>query len=267
MADTFTTNYNFRKCEVGADNNTWGGFTNSNWDLLDTTLFSNLALKLSLSGGTMTGTLQSLDVIPADNTNRKLGSSAKVFSDAFVQNINFYTPAGPTLNGTLFSSGTGWVLKFSGAGQSFVAQDHSGNTIWTSGESGAFSVGRVSSPGSANLTVYGAGVFSNTVTGQNFVATSDARLKKDVREIDDALSLALSLRGVRFKWIDDGLKEDGEDQFGVLAQEVQQTAPGAVRVNAGKYLGVDYNQLVPILIEGIRVLTERVCALENRNEP
>jgi hypothetical protein len=262
MADTFTTNYNFRKCEVGADNNTWGGFTNGNWDLVDSTLFSNFALKLSLSGGTMTGTLNSLDIIPVDNTNRKLGSSAKVYSDIFVQNLNFYTPAGPpTLNGTLFSSGTGWVWKFGGAGQSIQWQDHSGNQLGAIGESGAWVVGRPSLPGAVSFTVYGAGTYSGTVTGQNFVASSDARLKKDVRDIDDALSLVLALRGVRFKWI-----EDESESLGVLAQEVLPVAPSAVRLNAGKYYGVDYNQLVPLLIEGMRVLAERVTALEGRHE-
>lgn len=264
MADTFTTNYNFRKCEVGADNNTWGGFTNSNWDLLDSTLFSNLALKLSLSGGTMTGTLNSLDIIPADNTNRKLGSSAKVYSDIFVQNLNFYTPAGPpTSNGVLLSSGTGFVWKFAGVGQSIQWQDHSGNQIGAIGESGTWTIGRASLPGGPGLLCYGPATFSGIVTGQNFVASSDARLKKDVREIDDALSLVLALRGVRFKWIEEGTV--GEDQLGVLAQEVQHYLPGAVRLNAGKYLGVDYNQLVPLLIEGMRVLAERVTALEGRH--
>jgi hypothetical protein len=261
MADTFTTNYNFRKCEVGADNNTWGGFTNSNWDLLDTTLFSNLALKLSLSGGTMTGTFNSLDILPADNTNRKLGSSAKVYSDVFVQNINFYTPAGPpTLNFTILSSGTGLVAKFAGAGESIQFQDHSGNQIGAIGESGTWTVGRPSLPGGPGMLIYGPATFSGIVTGSNFIASSDARLKKDVREIDDALTLALSLRGVRFRWI-----EDESEQLGVIAQEVQGVAPSAVRLNAGKYLGVDYNQLVPILIEGLRVLAERVTALEGRH--
>lgn len=264
MADTFTTNYNFRKCEVGADNNTWGGFTNSNWDLLDTTMFSNLALKLSLSGGTMTGTIQSLDVIPADNTNRKLGSSAKAYSDIFVGNINFYTPAGPpTLNFTILSSGTGLVAKFAGIGESVQFQDHSGNQIGAIGESGTWTVGRPSLPGGPGMLVYGPATFSGIVTGQNFVATSDARLKKDVREIDDALSLVLALRGVRFKWIEEGTV--GDDQLGVIAQEAQHVVPGAIRLNAGKYLGVDYNQLVPLLIEGMRVLAERVTALEGKH--
>lgn len=262
MADTFTVNYNFRKCEVGADNATWGGFTNGNWDLLDTTLFSGLAAKLSLSGGIMTGTIQSLDVIPADNTNRKLGSSAKVFSDVFVANINFYTPGSPpTLNGTLFSSGTGWVWKFGGIGEAIQWQDHSGNQIGAIGESGTWTVGRPSLPGGPGMLVYGPATFSGIVTGQNFVASSDERLKRDVREIDDALSLVLLLRGVRFKWI-----EDNSEQIGVIAQEVQKVAPSAVRLNAGKYLGVDYNQLVPLLIEGMRILAERVTALEGRHE-
>lgn len=261
MADTFTTNYNFRKCEVGADNNTWGGFTNTNWDLLDTTMFAQLALKLALTGGTLSGALNTLDVIPADNTSRKLGSSAKVYSDLFVQQINWYSVAAtPTLNGSLVSSGAGWVWKAAGA-QTWQWQDVSANLVLSIGSNGTIVFGSVAHQ--CNLTFNGGASFTGNVSGQNFTATSDSRLKRDVREIDDALTLALQLRGVRFKWVESA--EGDEEQFGVIAQEVQKTAPGAVRMNAGKYLGVDYNQLVPILIEGLRILAERVTALEGRH--
>lgn len=85
---------------------------------------------------------------------------------------------------------------------------------------------------------------------------SDAALKTNITEIDTPLDRILSLRGVSFTWnhtaYPDLNLETGHD-YGVLAQELAIVFPELVTpdTNTG-LLRVDYDGLIPILIEAIR---------------
>ena len=51
--------------------------------------------------------------------------------------------------------------------------------------------------------------------------------------------------------------------IGVLAQDVQKVLPEIVdEIEGGKYLGVDYPALIPLLIEAIRELDDRTSLLK-----
>lgn len=68
------------------------------------------------------------------------------------------------------------------------------------------------------------------------------------------------LNGVYFNWITNepsGLSYDRDRHIGLIAQEVQAVLPEAVSpVEDGKYLGVDYVSMIPVVIEAIRELDE-----------
>ncbi len=129
----------------------------------------------------------------------------------------------------------------------------------------------------ADLGVEGAG-FS---TG-GWVTVSDRRLKHQVEPISDALNRLLQLNGYRYRLQvpKSGTRhEDGtvdapsthaETQYGVVAQEVEQVFPEMVSakqvfLNQGddsEYKTVNYDELIPVLIEAIRELNAKVEALE-----
>lgn len=101
--------------------------------------------------------------------------------------------------------------------------------------------------------------------------TSDQRLKENVVEIADPLDKVAQLRGVNFDWkqgIDDNFSKyispkSGHD-IGVIAQEVEAVVPEAVRTYPDGWKGVDYTKLVPVLIEAIKHLNNRVVQLESQ---
>jgi len=129
------------------------------------------------------------------------------------------------------------------------------------------------------LTVYGAAHISGTglavgtsltpsgtdgrIDASNDVvafSTSDARLKKDIENITDALEKVLTLRGVTFTW-----KEEHKDvhgytgkDTGVIAQDVEKVLPEVVQHRDNGYMAVKYEKMMGLLIEAIKELNNKV---------
>jgi len=95
--------------------------------------------------------------------------------------------------------------------------------------------------------------FSSTVA-------SDMNLKENITDTKYGLDTVMQLRGVEYDW----KREDMGHDVGVLAQEVEAVIPELVKdVDGlrGKFKAVDYNKLVPILIESIKELKTEVDSL------
>ena len=102
---------------------------------------------------------------------------------------------------------------------------------------------------------------------------SDARLKANVRSISDVvdpLLLLEAIRGVYFNWdtsVPFNSRLTGEQQVGVIAQEIQAVLPEIVKVNEStpeEYLTVNYELLAPILIEVCKSLKARIALAKAR---
>jgi hypothetical protein len=92
--------------------------------------------------------------------------------------------------------------------------------------------------------------------GNDIVAysSSDERLKENITPIENALEKVLSLTGVEFDWkpeYKDAHGYEGHDT-GVIAQQVQEIIPSAVRTNQTGFLAVRYEKLIGLLIEAMK---------------
>jgi hypothetical protein len=94
----------------------------------------------------------------------------------------------------------------------------------------------------------------NFTAAANVTAYSDARLKKDVSTIGNALDLVSKMRGVRYTRIDSEVKG-----VGVIAQEMREVLPEVVM--DGENLSVAYGNIVGVLIEAIKELRAEVNEL------
>ena len=128
---------------------------------------------------------------------------------------------------------------------------------FTSG--GSLGIG-VTSP-SNTLDVKGSGGFSGRVSAFEFLTLSDRRFKTNITGIENAGELLDRMRGVRFMW-----RDLSNNDIGVIAQELQDVLPEAVIGNeeVDPKLSVAYHKIVPILIEVVKDLKERVRRLEAR---
>jgi hypothetical protein len=105
-----------------------------------------------------------------------------------------------------------------------------------------------------------------TVTGDiTAFYTSDARLKTDVVRIPNALDKVSAIGGYTFKWNEIAKDKDlSVREAGVIAQEIETVLPEAVKTREDGYKGVDYEKLVPLLIEAIKDLRAEVELLKNK---
>ncbi len=109
-------------------------------------------------------------------------------------------------------------------------------------------------------------------TGNITAFVSDERLKTDIKRIESPLEKLLSLRGFTYKFNDlaKSLTENYGDeiQVGVSAQEVKKVLPEAVKpapINPD-YMTVQYEKLVPLLIEAMKEQQETIENLKSRLE-
>jgi len=100
--------------------------------------------------------------------------------------------------------------------------------------------------GSGNLTML-----------NNVTAYSDARLKKDIVKIDNAIDKVQQLNGYTYTRTDTGSR-----QAGVIAQEVMKVLPEVVMGSEETNYSVAYGNMVGLLIEAIKEQQEHINRLE-----
>ena len=99
------------------------------------------------------------------------------------------------------------------------------------------------------------------VTGDIFAfSSSDIRLKDNISPITKALEKVKSISGNTYT-----KKSDGSAHTGVIAQEIEALGlPGITTTRSSGFLAVDYEKLVPLLIEAIKELNVKVDNMKEK---
>jgi hypothetical protein len=97
----------------------------------------------------------------------------------------------------------------------------------------------------------------NIVATGNVSASSDVRLKSEIELIEDALSKIKEIRGITYKRMG-----QRERNAGVIAQEVETVLPEVVKTDEDGFKSVCYGNMVGLLIEAVKELSERIEELE-----
>ncbi len=104
----------------------------------------------------------------------------------------------------------------------------------------------------------------------DWLANSDSRLKKNIRELDsdEMLSKILTMQGVSYEWNDDktGVRRPTGEQIGFIAQDIERVWPEKVSADNLGYLQTSYGDYDPVYVEAIKALYERIKQLEERNQ-
>jgi len=97
--------------------------------------------------------------------------------------------------------------------------------------------------------------------------SSDERLKKNIKPIENALDKVHKINGVTFDWNDVGLENDPNRQkhitnVGVIAQEIYAIMPEVVHERVDGFLAVDYERMCALLIQAIKEQSEEINNLK-----
>tara|TARA_R110002012_G_scaffold202923_2_gene372109 strand:+ start:24972 stop:27563 length:2592 start_codon:yes stop_codon:yes gene_type:complete len=113
-----------------------------------------------------------------------------------------------------------------------------------------------------------AGTYSTLITAQVQVdakgrvlsfSASDVRLKKEISKISGVLDRLVEVNGYTYHYID---QQDSVLHHGLIAQELQELFPDLAVMGANGYYSVNYQGLIPILIEALKEEHARVSGLQ-----
>lgn len=103
--------------------------------------------------------------------------------------------------------------------------------------------------------ITGSLLISGSAFGNDFVLTSDERLKSDIQDLENSLKLVKSLRPVSYI-------KNGRQESGFIAQEVQLVLPEAVYESESDILYLSINNITAHNTKAIQELEERLSKLE-----
>ena len=96
-----------------------------------------------------------------------------------------------------------------------------------------------------------------------FGSPSDITLKENIKPIENALDKVEKLQGVTFDWKESDSVLDIKQDIGFIAQDVQKVLPELVRQNENGKLSLRHQGIIPVLLEAIKELSDKIKVLEN----
>ena len=103
----------------------------------------------------------------------------------------------------------------------------------------------------------------NEITGYRVISTSDQRLKRNIVRLTDQLDLLEQLGIYHFTYIND---PTNKKHIGLMAQDLQKSHPELVTKMADGKLGVNYLELVPVLIKALQESNSEVKNLKSQSD-
>ena len=209
-----------------------------------------------ISSGIVSGSSQILPLLP---TGVVSGSSQITISSTTgygtVINQNLLTTSDVTHN-----SITGTIRATNGVVSGSIQV--LGGTAIHSGSSGDYQFNSIG-VGTAASTVAGEIRATNDITA---FYSSDIRLKENIQPIQNALEKVESISGNTYDWKEgyDEIHSHKGNDIGVIAQEIEEILPQIVTNRDNGYKAVQYEKIVPLLIEAIKELSAKIKQLENK---
>ncbi len=154
-----------------------------------------------------------------------------------------------------FKDGRGQHLEISGSNNGIVL---SGSSVYVDEKLG---IGIYGDDITHAITLPNIAGTGGQVKANAYITYSSARLKENITQIDNPIEILSNIKGVTFDW-----KENKKKDIGFIAEEVGKHLPHIVswEESSSDAQGLDYNKLVPILVEAIKSQQYQIDSLETQ---
>ncbi|NDG04776.1 MAG: tail fiber domain-containing protein, partial [Alphaproteobacteria bacterium] len=178
------------------------------------------------------------------------GDSTRVFNTAITR-ITFGNGADLNFTGTGIISGTANSNGFT------MVNNDAGSTLTLSNLTATDARGPSDPEQSPAMTILRGDVNADNsqfnfygANGVRYIyQSSDTRLKTDIVPLHDQLDRLTKLSTVHFKW-----KDTHQPSYGLVAQNVEELYPELVATDNKGFKAVEYDKLVPVVIQALREL-------------
>jgi len=97
-----------------------------------------------------------------------------------------------------------------------------------------------------------------------YYTPSDEHIKDNIKPIGFALEKISYLKGCEFKYNNQAPQHlQNKDSYGLIAQDVERVLPNAVDIRPNGFKGVNYEAIIPLLIQAIKELQKEVNELKS----
>ncbi len=117
----------------------------------------------------------------------------------------------------------------------------------------------------ATLSVSGSIKATGIITGSAMACSSDRRLKKSIKNLENTLASVRQLRPVRYKWRQEEFPDrhfNDREQIGFIAQEVEEIYPELIHTAEDGYKSMDYSRLTVVLTKALQEIIEKNARLK-----
>ena len=157
-----------------------------------------------------------------------------------------------------------WVSSTAIESQPALVWDNGNTMLHVSGNiemSGNLGVNVTGNDITHGITLPNSANNSGIVKAHAYATYSSLKFKENVAPIEDPIGTVMNIRGVTFDW-----KQNGKKDYGFIAEEVNQVMPEIVFEDDSPtgVSSMDYQKIVPVLIEAIKSQQTKIDSLENK---
>jgi hypothetical protein len=222
----------------------------------------------SSGGSGASGTSGSSGTRGTSGTSGTSGSSGSsgtsITTDGIVNRVAVFNSATNVTNSIAISSGNTFTINgnliVTGTTYSYGEVIAYYGTSGTSGTAGNGGYTLITQSGTT-ITIAGSLVVQGDICG---LVSSDERLKTNITEFG-GLNIIKKLRPISYQWNEEAKKlveRDDRTNYGLIAQQTEKILPEIVHPIHTDYLGIDYTQLIPVLIQAVQEQQKQIELLK-----
>ena len=206
----------------------------------------------------------------AANSGGLLNNLSEVAANSAFWNSTYYN----MLNDVIPNSAN-WNSTYLQVQDSTTDLNVDSNTLFVDKSLNVVAIGSNTPSATSKLTVDTGGTSNVAISANGTIqasgditafSTSDRALKDNIAIISDPIAKIQSINGVVFEWNKQAPDHLKGNDYGVIAQEIEEVLPLAVTVRDTGYKAVKYDKIIPLLIEAIKDQQKQIDELKKAIE-